>query len=747
MDTVTAANAEPLQGGERRSSLVRAVGTPLLLVLIIIGFFWKLTLTSQFTWLQDPDAANQVMPWQNVQALAFHRGQFPAWDPFLWGGQSLIGQAQPGTAYPLNWILYALPLGRDGHIKRSYLHWYMALVHALAGLFAYWLCRDLERSRLASLLGGAAFSLAGAIGNTNWPQMLNGMIWAPLVLLFLLRVVRGRKPLFSAALAGFFLAMSWLSGHHQVPIFLTYAIAGVWLFFLVQGRRFHWDLLKPAAVFAVFLVLASALQVLPAYEYGKLAVRWVGAPEPVGWKDVIPYTVHREHALNLFAVFGIFLPGVHAEVDPYLGFVILSLAGLGVALWWNDVRVRILLALALAGLFLSLGHQDVFHGFLYSVLPLLEKARTPAMAAFLFNFGAAILAAYGFDALATRPESPWPRRVGIWAVAAGALILVIILAVMIGKQLRMDHDDRIVLVALVALLVGTLLLAQQKGSLGTTAFGVCAFLLMLMDLGNVTGYPYAHRLETSRMANLHHFSENLDIVPWLQSQTGPFRVQVDWREIPLNYGDWFGIDVFGGYTASLPASLVRLGFDSERTRNLYGTRYWISRAPRDADQVEVHQFAGGLKAFENPSAMPRVWTVHQAVSISSPSQIAAAYDTPQFNPLRQAFFLGEAPKLSACTAQDRAALVHADFSTVVLQAEMQCAGMVILSDNWFPGWSATVDGRPARIWEAYTVIRGVEVPAGSHRIEMRYHPATVITGAWMLALSLAGLAALAWLRR
>jgi hypothetical protein len=339
--------------GQVRLAMRNTIGPPALLFVIIIGFFWKLTLTSQFSWLESPDMANQVMPWQQVQAEAFHHGQFPLWDPYLWGGQSLIGQAQPGTAYPLNWILYSLPLG-NGHIHKSYLHWYLALIHALAALFCYALCRDLGRSRMASLIAGTAFALAGAVGNTDWPQMLNGIIWAPLVLLFLFRAVRGRRPLLSAALSGFFLGMSWLSGHHQVPIFLSYAMAGVWLFFVVRERRINWSVLKLAGVFAIFLVLTSALQVLPAYEYGHLARRWVGAPEPLGWKDVVPYSVHRDHGLGLFAIFGLIVPGIHAEVDPYVGLIILALAALGVAVWWNDVRVRILLVLAMLALLQTL---------------------------------------------------------------------------------------------------------------------------------------------------------------------------------------------------------------------------------------------------------------------------------------------------------------------------------------------------------------------------------------------------------
>jgi hypothetical protein len=745
MDTL-AAPSEPAHGGQLRRALFRAAGPPVLLVVIIISFFWKLTLTHQFTWIESPDMANQVTPWQNVQAMAFHQRQFPAWDPYLWGGQSLIGQAQPGTAYPINWILYSLPL-RQGHIRIGCLHWYMALIHVLAALFGYWLCRDLERTRLASLIGGTAFALSGAVGTTDWPQMLNGMIWAPLVLLFLLRAVRGRRPWLSAALAGFFLGISWLSGHHQAPIFLTYAVAGVWLFFLFQGKRINWIILQLGAVLVLFLVLTSALQVLPAYEYGRLARRWVGAPDPVGWNDVVPYTVHREHALNLFSILGLIIPGVHAEVDPYVGLIILSLATLGVAMWWNDGRVRILSVLAIAGLLFSLGHENVLHGVLYSVLPLLEKARSPAMAVFLFNFGAAILAACGFDVLSAHRESGWPRRVTLWLMATCAVLLLLILGVMIGKQLRVDHDDRIIFVALVGLIAGTLFLAHQKGNLGTMALGLGCLLLLLMDLGNSTGYGYPHVLDKTRGVYLRQFAENGDILAWVRKQPGPFRIQVDSREIAFNYGDWFGVDVFGGYTASLPSHMMRIEFDSDRTRNLYGTKYWISRAPRDSYRVEVYKFQNGLKAYESPGVLPRVWTVHKAVAITSESEILPTYAAPQFDPRHEAFFLGEAPKLGACGGDDSAALLRSDFSTVVMQADMQCKGLVVLSDNWFPGWTATVDGQPARIWEPYTAIRGVEVPAGSHRIEMRYRPLSVTVGAWMLALSVAGLVVLAWFGR
>ena len=88
---------------------------PLILLLIVTGFFWKL-LTRQFTWMDHPDMANQVLPWYQFQAESWHRGELPLWEPHVWGGQPLLGQLQPGAAYPLNWLLFLLPF-RNGHIN------------------------------------------------------------------------------------------------------------------------------------------------------------------------------------------------------------------------------------------------------------------------------------------------------------------------------------------------------------------------------------------------------------------------------------------------------------------------------------------------------------------------------------------------------------------------------------------------------------------------------------------------------
>src|SRR5262249_6564893 len=72
---------------------------------------------------------------------------------------------------------------------------------------------------------------------------------------------------------------------------------------------------------------------------------------------------------------------------------------------------------------------------------------------------------------------------------------------------------------------------------------------------------------------------------------------------------------------------------------------------------------------------------------------------------------------------------------VRIGANLSCRGMVVLTDAWYPGWRATVDGRSAPIYEIYGGVRGVVAEPGPHVIEMRYRPLSVILGGCLSALA------------
>jgi len=731
------------QGGSFAPQGLQSLAVLALLWLITVGFYWKLVLSDQYTWLESPDLANQVLPWLQYQAGEWHRKTFPAWDPYLWGGQSLMGQAQPGAAYPLNWILFLLPL-RNGWLRLVYLHWYFVLVHFLAVVFAYRLARELGCSRAASVLGGVAFGFGGYVGTTDWPQMLNGAIWAPLVFLFLIRSLNGIRPRASAALSGMFLGIAWLSGHHQIPIYMSLAAIGVWAFKIFQQGCPHWRLLRLAAVFLLFTLLTGALQILPAYEYGKLARRWVGVEEPVGWAEKVPYVVHAEYSLDPLSLLGVLIPGVHRHADPFAGITVTTLALLAVATGFRRGQVRLLAVLAASGFLFALGEHNVFHGFIYAVVPLVEKARTPSMAVFIFHFGVSILGACGAESLRSAPSGGWPRRAALALLAAGGVLLAgSAIILMAGKQ----PDERYALAALIALLAAGLIYGRHRGQISARAALISLLALALIELGNVSGFSFAHKRQKNRSVYLDKMAQHADIAQFLRAQPWPLRVAISDQDIAYNFGDWYGIDVFGGYVASLPDNLLRLGIHSPRVHQLMGVGYYVASKPPEQAGKEVFRSQSGLSVYENRQALPRVWSVHSLVRVAGAEQARALLDDPGFDFTRAAWMTAPLPALESCAEPDTVRLLRRDTQSLEIEARMACKGMVVMSENYFPGWRATVDGKPAPIHEVYTALRGVVVEQGLHRIRLDYRPPSVGLGALGTLVGIIGASVLTWVDR
>jgi hypothetical protein len=707
---------------------------PAVLLLITVAIHWKLVLTTQYTWFDEPDFINQVLPWYQFQATEWRHGHFPLWDPRHWGGQSLIGQGQPGVAYPFNWILFLLPL-QGGFIRQTFLNWYLVLIHYMGALFCYWLCRDLKRSRAASIMAAAAFGLSGYFSALSWPQMLNGAVWAPLVFLFFLRAMRGESPRANAALCGAALGVSFLSGHHQIPLYTSLAIGAAWIYhwFLapMPRRRILWL----ALLFGVFLVLTGGLQLLPIYEYGKLSLRWVNAPDPVGWEDRVPYFVHRNYSLGPNSLLGIFISDTDAPVNPFIGIVTVSLAFLAIAAAWRDRMVRFFGAIALGGLIYALGAYAVFHGVIYSVVPVIEKARVPAQAILFFHLGVAVLAAYGFDTYrAQQPDWLWTRRLE-WALAGiGAALLIGILVLILTHPDKGFAQDPSARAAIVALLLACLLYWWRRDRLSRRAAGVLLTLLLLFEIGGVTGYLFRPRALPGYF--LARMGDTADIAQFIKRQPPPVRVELDRDIIQFNWGDWFGIDAFAGYCGITRNVIDHYGvpaFD-----RLFAIDYYIAPKPSNAGQVEIFRGSSGLNVYRNPDPSPRVWAVHQAVQVSGKDSVTRALISPDFDPSRQTFVDSPPPKLDTCGRPDHVRLVERQSNRLVIEADMACRGMVIASETFGPGWRATVDGHPAQIYEAYSVLRGVVVDSGRRRIEMHYLPKSVLTGAIMTSLGIAG---------
>ncbi|MSV30732.1 MAG: hypothetical protein EXQ52_18600, partial [Bryobacterales bacterium] len=577
------------------------------------------------------------VPRLNFQAREIHAGRFPLWDPHIWAGQPLIGQTQPGPLYPLNLLLYLLPL-KDGYLKAAYLNGYYVVIHFLAALFCYLFARDLGRSQAAGVIGACVFAFGGFIGSVAWLDVVNGAIWTPLVFLFLFRAARGQTPERSAALGGLCLGAAWLCGHHEIPMMVSYLAGATWLFHVWKDRK----LIRPAALFFLVMFLISAVQTIPTYEFGRISHRWVGLDSPIGWNDTVPYVAHGVYSMPAHGILGLFVHGVNAaDSSPFLGMIAMALAALGVAASWGNRNVRWLTLVGAGATVYALGAATPFHGVLYAIAPLLGKARIPVRAIHLTGFAVAVLAAYGVDAVFE--GSVWVRRIAITlAAVAGAVALTIIM-------LRNAPDEALVLSAILGAVFG--LLVVKRDALTRRALVGSVAALLLIELAGLQNFPNIY--QKNKNIFIRKLTQEADIVSFIRSQKGPVRVAVNDTDIPMNFGDWHGIDMLQGYMAGVSDNVFRLELHTERTQKLFAVTHSIGKKPDFPNWPEAFAGVSGVKVWRNPDPMPRAWAVHETIGVTSDAELRRLIQDPGTDLSRKAILLGPAPPLKSCGGSDQ----------------------------------------------------------------------------------------------
>jgi hypothetical protein len=719
------------------------VRDPLIILLLVVCFYWKLSLSRQFTVWHGGDNGGQVLPWFAFEARQIRQGDLPLWDPHSWGGQSLIGQAQPGLCFPLNWLLFVTGFGGRPARVIHFANIYFVAIHFIAALGLYALARELQRSRFASILAALTFTASAYMGSVHWPQKLNGAMWVPLVFLFFIRVWKGRDLIWNAAASGACLGAAFLSGHPEAPLFTGLAIGASWLWILWESRaapRF-WPLLLALGVSSLFAALIAAVQMLPALEYGHLAWRWVGAKNPVDWTQPVPYSVHGTYSLGLRSLIGIVVPWFSEINPPFLGWMVLTLATTGLITAWKIREVRFFFSVALGGLLFSIGKNNPLHGVLYSLVPMVEKARSPGFAMLLFGFGASVLFAYGIDGLPSfhRLHRLWARRILTLLTGAGlALTSLTILAVTFSS--KTGDPNMLMLSGFAALASAVLLYTSWHEVISRRTAHLLIAMLVVLELGNVATADYPNIEQGWPIVD--DLSKYADIAAFMKNQPGAPRIEADSASIHFNFGDWYGVDTFGAYLASVTKNVFWVYSQNPYwCRMLFATQYYAGKKPQSPNQTLVFTSQDGIPVYRSPDALPRVWITHHLIAVP---EVEGSRRLQTGDKLRaEAFTFGKVPALESCSSPDGAHLLSAEADSQVISTEATCRGLLIDADAYYPGWRATVDDHEVEILQVYGALRAVSIPAGRHTVKFQYRPMSVIAG---FILTLAGCAGLILLR-
>jgi len=186
-----------------------------------------------------------------------------------------------------------------------------------------------------------------------------------------------------------------------------------------------------------------------------------------------------------------------------------------------------------------------------------------------------------------------------------------------------------------------------------------------------------------------------------------------------------------------------------RGYSLLGVRYIVAPRGMDLNRAAAGEadrfplvYDGEALVYENRAALPRAFVATRWEAAAGPAAARARALSPDFDPRVSAVI--EDASAGAGGSGGVATIAEYRPTRVRLEVDLDGAGLVVLSDTFYPGWRASVDGRPAPIHRVNGVFRGVFVDGGRHEVMMRFLPSSQMWGLGVSAAALLVVAALAF---
>ncbi|MBI4518489.1 MAG: YfhO family protein [Deltaproteobacteria bacterium] len=688
---------------------------------------------------------------------ALRAGHLPLWNPFQLGGIPGLATLQAGVLYPLHLIYLIVPTALGMGVQ--------AFVHLLlAVVFMALLGRGLELGWLAALTAGLSFALSGAVlSNLFWPPFLESLVWLPLGVTALARFgSRGRRGwLLLLSLA---VAMPALSGGHQNVVYIVYTFA---LFSLLNcsapaiGQRSLAPLrqLWPIALAIAAGFALAAAQLLPTLELAQQSARST-ASLPL-YQINPPFNPLDTAKTTAALLDGAVMPPAGPWL-PYVGALPLALAVSGLVA--APMRLRWFCALLVLWGGLGMVAPEWFLK-LHAQVPGMSWFRLPQRAFLLANFGVALLAGVGAHALVS----------GATRLRRAAAMLAAGLALGLAAY---RYPQLSFLVPAAAVVLVPVAAWARRGTLASAAAAGIVVLVVVDLVGfsmNRQNLPYLNNSwrriwqhqrvygDVAERAGLSRVFVVRGEARWSAkvAMLFGFFSPVDYEPLALQrYGALFYAAVGGlgsggskwpfPFQGDWPGSLVG---PARRFLQLLGVRYFLFHpeklSGRDAQELTaglvrvempawvMNPEARGFALFEDPEALPRAYAVNQAQCGMALDEWFRRVAAGSFD-LRRSVMLedGCVPGGRGRSAE-REVVIEAYGDTFVrITAEMEEAGYLVLTDSYYPGWQAYVNGRREPIRRANAVARAVRIAPGHSVVEFRYVPWSFYGGSVISGLTL-----------
>jgi hypothetical protein len=728
--------------------------------------------------LTNTDDYVYYLPVHILAARAWRAGHLPAWDPYAFGGYPLMATGQAGVFYPPNLVFLVLsPVVANNLIT--------ILNFVVAGIGAFLLARRLTDDDNAALVGGLAFSLSGFMFGHVAHQSISATIsWLPWAL-YAFELLRERMTPLRLLLGGGAVALSLFGGHGQMFFFVVLVVGLYALVLTVPDWRANRGrpVLVAGAMVGVGVGLA-AIQLLPTLAILHATDRSTA----FSYETATSYSFPRSH-LPLFIfpyLFGNAAPSGPftasyqglwslAELNNYPSMAALALAAAGLGAARRDRRVLALAGVGVVGLLMAMGGSTPLGRLIYA-LPVLGGFRSWARYGVALDLAVAILAAYGMAFL--RTSSGPARRAALLRAAAvpvgAGLIAVWVHTIGSSRHFTVGGRTGAFAVGLpmAAALAGAgccLLLARR-----VRLAAVAAIVIVALDAVFSFGAFFEWRGRNVPVATVNYVYSR-DTPPaygpiadqpggidrFLFASSDIFALP---GETPLT--DVKGLRSLNGYDVLAPKDYLQV----MGRMNYFGavsdpSSFWPSDSrildllrvttvlvdpsstnpmPDATSLVRDGRPVPGtrLVRYEYRPRLPDVFVVGDVRRKSRTEVLAGLSGWIPFDPAATALVEDDCGCCAAAVQPGSVASIEEvrwETSSVHVDLTAQRAGLLVVSQGWFPGWKASVDGHSAPVLRTDGIVQGVPVDAGFHRVKLYYQPPGLRTG---MALTLGTLAIL-----
>lgn len=689
--------------------------------------------------LTSSDVTELNFPRRDLLSQSLKKGNIPVWTDLIGNGYPILGEGQTGIFYPPNLVLFGL-LGPVGAYNLSVI---LSMVLAMA--FMYLLARAIERSRTASVFAAVAFG-AGAffVARIRFMTLINAACWLPLVLYGIEKLYRTGK-LRWAALSGIALAMQLLASWTQI-FYITALLAICLLLFrfatqAMSVRKEKGAAWKTTRFWALALVLLlvvavalAAIQLVPSMEGISLSNRAEGlsyqkATEfPLLPKQLAMFVLPYHWGNPAIATYNLEGGSIFWENCAFCGIITLILALFAiiwlirregeVAFWTGTLAISVLLAL---------GSSTFVYHLAWSALPGMKLFRFPQRFLLIAVLALALLASRGLDRL-TRKTGLLSQVIAVAAV----VILVAELAVFAHTQVNTIDSTQLLTPPQTLELITGAEGTYRTGHLGQFEAWYSAYRLAGGWHGNMQPYiNYRSMLDTD--FNMVFGVQDIGA----QGNYGVKRIKQLWYHTL----DYRIIDP-GLWTANVPESVLRV-------MGVQNVRYVLSSFTIDSPYLAMlgsltfNNHQRRVIVYRNLLELPRAMVMKKYLVMKDPEKVPLEelFGPKGFGP-EQRVLLEKKPPFFEKTGAASASIRRYESTRVEIEAETVGGGLLVLADTYYPGWKATVDGKPVKIMRANYAFRAVAVPDGKHRVLFSYSPGNYWLG--IIVTLLATLVLLAW---